>query len=216
MRVESIMRYFVIAKAIVRLKNTLAKPARLLASASVASALLLASLAACTPSLLHAQAIPTATAAGSLQVGAMFNLANSDYAPERFKGYGFYATFDFRRHIGIEGEFHQIDDPVSSRGLYERTYEIGPRYVLHYRRFNPYAKGMYGRGVFNYPTLYEGTTALRANLAYNIAAAGVGVDYRVIRSVNVRVEYEFQHWFSFPPNGLAPSVFSVGAAYHFH
>ena len=34
-----------------------------------------------------------------------------------------------------------------AEGIYERTYEIGPRYVLHYGRFAPYGKVMYGRRV---------------------------------------------------------------------
>src|ERR1700674_862206 len=67
---------------------------------------------------LLGQAIPTASANGELQIGAMFNLGNSDYRPQKFKGYGFYATFDFREHIGIEGEFHQLNDPISTDGVY--------------------------------------------------------------------------------------------------
>jgi opacity protein-like surface antigen len=167
---------------------------------------------------LHAQAIPTASDDGQLQIGAMFNIGNSDYRPQDFKGYGFYTTFDFRYHVGIEGEFHQLNDPNAADGVYERTYEIGPRYVLHYGRFHPYGKVMYGRGVFNYPNLADtsGNLVPTANLAYNILAGGLGVDYRVLPSMNVRVDYEFQRWLSFPPNGLTPKVLGIGVAYHFH
>jgi hypothetical protein len=42
------------------------------------------------------------------------------------------------------------------------------------------------------------------------------VDYRLTRSVNLRVEYEFQKWFGFPPNDLTPQVLGIGAAYRFH
>jgi opacity protein-like surface antigen len=168
---------------------------------------------------LHAQATPTASASGELQIGAMFNLANTDYRPEDFKGYGFYTTFDFRYHLGIEGEFHQVNDPDATEGIYERTYEIGPRYVLHYGRFHPYAKVLYGRGVFNYPNeIAAGGTVPTptANLAYNLLAGGIGVDYRVIPAMNVRVDYEFQQWLGFPPNGLSPKILGIGAAYRFH
>jgi opacity protein-like surface antigen len=55
-----------------------------------------------------------------------------------------------------------------------------------------------------------------ANLAYNIFAIGAGVDYHVLPGLNVRAEYEYQQWLSFPPNGLTPKIFSVGAAYRFH
>jgi hypothetical protein len=172
-----------------------------------------------TSTRLHAQAAPTAESHGDLQIGAMFNLADSDYRPQKFKGYGFYTSFD-KYHFGIEGEFHQINDPDSTDGVYERTYEIGPRYVLRFGRYNPYAKVMYGRGVFNYPLLpvTPGSSTLEqtANLAYNIAAIGVGLDYRILPGLNARVDFEYQQWFGFPPNGLTPKVLGIGAAYRFH
>jgi Outer membrane protein beta-barrel domain len=167
---------------------------------------------------LHAQAIPTASSAGDLQIGAMYNYANTDYRPNKFNGYGFYATFDFKYHIGIEGEFHQINDSDPKDDIFERTYEIGPRYVLHHGRYNPYAKLMFGRGVFQYPLMVdnEGNLTHTAQLAYNIGAIGAGLDYRVLPGLNARVEYEYQQWFSFPPHGLTPQMLSVGVAYRFH
>jgi Outer membrane protein beta-barrel domain len=167
---------------------------------------------------LHAQAIPTASSGGDLQIGAMYNYADTDYRPNKFNGYGFYATFDFNYHIGIEGEFHQITDPDPKDGIFERTYEIGPRYVLHHGRYNPYAKLMFGRGVFQYPLMVdnEGNLTPTAQLAYNVGAIGAGLDYRVLPGLNARVEYEYQQWFSFPPNGLTPQMLSVGVAYRFH
>ena len=170
-----------------------------------------------TATRLHGQAEPTASRAGDLQIGTMFNLANSDYRPDYFKGYGFYSTYDFLYNVGIEGEFHQINDPDPVDGVYERTYEVGPRYVLHYGRFAPYAKVMYGRGVFNYPPVFGDPKAGPiANLAYNIFAVGAGVDYHIMVGLNVRADFEYQRWLSFPPNGLTPKIFSVGAAYRFH
>ena len=168
---------------------------------------------------LQGQAIPTASSKGDLQIGAMFNLANSGYSPGKFKGYGFYTTFDFRYHVGIEGEFHQINDPDPNDGIYERTYEIGPRYVLRHGPYNPYAKILFGRGVFNYPLMLDpvsNTLKETANIGYNIGAFGVGLDYRILPSLNARVDYEYQQWFSFPPSGLTPQILSVGAAYRFH
>ena len=88
---------------------------------------LLICLVSFTATGLHAQALPTASSAGDLQIGALFVYGNSDYRPQNFRGYGAYTTFDFRYHIGIEGEFHQLNDPDSTEGIYERTYEIGPR-----------------------------------------------------------------------------------------
>jgi Outer membrane protein beta-barrel domain len=167
---------------------------------AISKILLLICLVGFTGTRLHAQAIPTASAAGDLQIGAMFNFGDSDYRPQKFKGYGFYTTFDFRYHVGIEGEFHQLNDPDATDGVYERTYEIGPRYVLRHGRYNPYAKIMYGRGVFNYPPVFgDPKIGPAANLAYNLGAIGAGVDYRVVPAMNVRVDYEYQKWLSFDP-----------------
>ena len=167
--------------------------------------------------LLHAQATATASRGGNLQAGVTFNLGNSDYVASTFKGFGVYSTFDFKSHFGVEAAFHQLDDPNSTRGIYERTYEIGPRYVLHYGPFSPYAKFMIGRGVFNFPPSVANPAAGSvANLAYNIWATGVGTDITIHPSIHVRVDYEFQRWGSFPPDGLSPQVLSIGMAYHFH
>ncbi|MEI9978936.1 MAG: outer membrane beta-barrel protein [Edaphobacter sp.] len=179
--------------------------------------LLLICIAAATGTHLNAQANPTASSDGDLQIGAMFNLASSDYYPQKFKGYGFYTTFDFRYHLGIEGEFHQVNDPATTAS-FERTYEIGPRYVWRYQRFNPYAKVLYGRGVFNYPLLANnlGVITHTGTLAYNIGAAAAGLDYRLLPGLNARVDYEYQRWFGFPPHGLTPQILSIGVAYRFH
>ena len=167
---------------------------------------------------IAAQALPTATRAGDLQIGGTFSLAKPDYTTDTFKGFGFYTTFDFKEHFGIDAEFHQVNRPSPS-AIYERTYEVGGRYVRHYNIFNPYVKLLYGRGVFNYE-------ADVANLAYNMGNAGVGVDVNLTRRLNVRADYEYQQWFNFRgfvsgnsvnnnSSTLSPQVFTIGAAYHF-
>ncbi len=167
---------------------------------------------------LYAQAVPTASRIGDLQAGATFNLGTSDYHGEgTLRGFGFYTSFDFRHHFGVEADFHQLNDPDSQKGIYERTYEVGPRYVMHFGRFAPYTKLMVGRGVFNFPpSPSDPSTGPAANLAYNMWAVGIGADYHLRPSINVRADYEFQRWGSFPPNGLSPGVLSFGVAYHFH
>jgi hypothetical protein len=158
--------------------------------------------------LLHSQTAPTAERVGDLKIGGAFSTANSDYG-DRYNGGAAYFDFDFLRHIGVEGQFHFVKDPDD---LYEKTYEVGPRYYRTYRKFVPYAKAMYGRGVFNYPALADG---FRPNLAYNIAAAGVGVDYKVRPYLYVRADWEYQVWFGFQGSSLTPSILTLGAAYHF-
>jgi hypothetical protein len=168
-------------------------------------------------SALFAQAKPTASKAGDLQVGGLFNLASPDYGPNMLHGFGAYTTFDFRYHWGIEASFHQLNDSNGKENIYERTYEVGPRYVLHFGPLAPYAKLMVGRGVFQFPPdprhLEDGPVA---NLAYTLWGGGFGTDYHLTPFVNLRVDYELQQWHSFPPNGLTPRILSFGIAYHFH
>jgi hypothetical protein len=160
--------------------------------------------------MARGQAKYTASRTGDLQLGAGYTNGNSDYVPNRISGYSGYATFDFSEHFGFEFDFHQANDPNSA--VYERTYEWGGRYLRHYDhdRFRPYARVMYGRGVFNFPFN-------AANLAYNMIVGAGGVDVTVYKWINVRAEYEYQEWFSGPgiTNGLTPSLINVGVAYHF-
>lgn len=166
------------------------------------------------PVRIWAQASYTATRAGDLQVGAGVSFGKSDYdsaifggTGESLRGFDIYSTFDFKPHFGIEANFRQTK-PSYGAQVYERTYEIGGRYVYPFHRLNPYAKLMYGRGVFNYPENI-------ANLAYNLYSVGAGVDIRLLDSVNLRVDYEHGHWFGFPLAVLTPDVGTIGVAYHF-
>jgi opacity protein-like surface antigen len=153
-----------------------------------------------------AQGNSTISRAGDLQLGGGYTSANSDYVSSRINGFALYGDFDFFHNLGVEVDFHQVSDSPSK--VYERTYEVGVRYVRHYGRLGPYAKIMVGRGVFNYPQN-------EANLAYNMYAIGGGLDYAVLPKVNVRADYEYQSWSSFKPNGLTPQMLTIGVAYHF-
>ncbi len=157
--------------------------------------------------LLLSQASPTASRRADLQVGGGVVLDFSNYDPDLLKGLAVYATLDLTNHLGGEVEFHNGGSGNGDQ-VYERTYEVGPRYHRTYGIFSPYVKGMYGRGVFNFPNS-------AANLAYNLFAGGAGVDVRVRPYLNVRADYEFQRWSNFPPQGLTPQLITLGVAYHF-
>jgi hypothetical protein len=161
-----------------------------------------------TASMLQAQASPTASRSGDFKIGGGFSSAASDYG-NRFNGGGAYFDFDFRPHIGLTGEFHFVKD---QNDLYEKTYEVGGRYFRTYDRFVPYAKVLYGRGVFNFPVDPDG---YRANYAYNLIAAGIGTDFKVKRYLYVRADWEYQRWLSFQGSSLTPSILTLGAAYHY-
>jgi len=160
-------------------------------------------------SVAAAQAGPTASRAADIQAGGGFTVANSDYTVNRLRGFAFYASVDFTEHLGGEVDFHQLNDGQPTK-VYERSYEIGPRYVLHYGRFHPYGKVLYGRGVFNFPQD-------AGNLAYNMFVGGGGVDVNIIPHLNVRADFEYQKWLSGPglTDGLTPTLFTIGVAYHF-
>ena len=160
------------------------------------------------------QARATASRLADVQVGADFINGNSDYARSRFNGYGVYADMDFHRGFGVEAEYRYMSDgdPYPQTNVYERTYQIGGRYSRQYGRFQPFAKLLVGRGTLNYP--YD-----LANVGYNMGTIGGGTDFRVLRHVNARVDYEYQKWFSvsrnaqpFTPNdSLTPSLLSLAS-----
>ena len=168
---------------------------------------------------LHGQAsTPTASRRADLQVGAGITGARHDYPyyptgdTKYIGGVTIYATYDFRQHLGVEFNFRELSDHNDNH-LGERSYEIGPRYVWHFYRLNPYVRVSYGRGVFNFPYSNGFPTA---NLAYNMFAAGGGVDVNVLKHLNARVDFDYQDWLSFPdPPHLQPKVGTVGVAYHF-
>jgi len=169
----------------------------------------------CAPIAASAQSSPTADRAGDLQIGGgiVFGKSTYNFTASNLVGGSIYSSFDFGGHRfgghwGVEGNFRN-SKPTSDSTVYERTYEIGPRYYITAGRLEPYAKFMVGRGVYNYHDS-------AANVAYNLIAGGVGGDYRLTRSLNVRAEYELQDWFGFPLAPLRPGLVTVGVAYHFH
>jgi len=193
---------------------------------------LLPVVAALTVFSSHArgQAAPTAVRPADLQVGAGFTWANSDYVPNKIGGFAFYADYDLVGLFGVEANFHRVRDPnpdplVPSNHFSETTYEIGGRYVRHYYRgrLAPYGKVLYGRGVVNFPAHQKlnpdgGLETYIDNIGYNLVAFGGGLDYRLSKRINIRADFEYQHWFASDqelPAGLAPYLFTFGGAYHF-
>ena len=38
---------------------------------------------------------------------------------------------------------------------------------------------------------------------------------KILPYLNVRADFEYQTWSSFPPNGLNPKIVTIGVAYHY-
>lgn len=158
----------------------------------------------------HAQAVPTAERRGVLQLGGGISVASPDYSPATIKGLSVYGTFDFTRHIGIEGNIHYVS-LITPGDIGEDSYLVGPRYVFHHRRVNSYAKALAGFGRFNFRGTFPAAT-----YTYKIYAFGGGLDVRATRHINLRaIDLEYQQWPGFPTNGLTPLVGTIGAAYAF-
>jgi Outer membrane protein beta-barrel domain len=167
--------------------------------------------ASVSASMLHAQAIPTATRSSGIQVGATYSIISTDYSGY-VQGISIYGDVDLTRHIGVEALWRD-GNIISPHDIGEQSYLIGPRFYMHKKRFAPYGKFLFGRGVLDHD---QGDNPVAFSNAYWIYAIGGGVDYNWTRRVNVRVfDFEYQRWPNFPPNALSPLTYSFGAAYRF-
>jgi hypothetical protein len=156
----------------------------------------------------HAQAVPTATSTSQIQIGAAGTFINSDYSKNQ-KGFSIYGDFDFFHNVGIEGDIHFA--LITPADISENSYLLGPRYSLHYKRFHPYAKALFGIGRFGFQ---QGYFPSASTSTYGQVALGGGLDFKASRHINVRAfDVEFQRWPNFPPNGLSPIVYNFGVAY---
>jgi hypothetical protein len=162
--------------------------------------------------LSYGQAIPTASRVGSIQLGVGGFLANPDYAQTKIKGLTFYGDFDFTQHLSVEGEIHY--SIITPSDVSEDTYVAGPRYVVRHKKFQGYAKALFGIGRFG---LQVGSNANPSTGTYIEYVLGGGVEYQATRKINVRLfDFEMQKWPGFAPNGLTPFAGTIGVAYVFH
>jgi hypothetical protein len=158
------------------------------------------------------QAVPTASRTGSIQAGVGGLVISPDYGQSDLQGLMFWGDFDFMYHYGVEGEIHySVRTPTD---ISENTYLAGPRYIYHIKKFDAYAKVLFGVGRFG---TQSGSFANPQTGSYFTFAPGVGVDYHATRHINVRLtDFEFQKWPSFGANGLSPYTWSAGVSYVFH
>ena len=158
----------------------------------------------------QAQATPTASRAGNLQLGAGGSLVIPDYAGGHDKGPTFYGTFDFTKHLGAEADIHYASI-IAPSDVGEDSYLIGPRYVIPYKRFAPYGKLLFGFGELN----LQYDTSPHTKTQHFAYAVGAGLDYKLTRSINIRAfDFEYQEWNYL--SGLTPIVMTIGVAYQFH
>lgn len=166
------------------------------------------------PHSLHAQATAAGVRGGTSQVGVAYTNSNEDEFPgQHLQGLTFYGTFDLNNHLGLEGNVHLPSMLRSYLKYTESSYDIGLRYVVHHRKFSPYAKGLVGIGHAYAPStinIVGGSTPG----TYFLYGLGGGLDYSITDKINIRaIDFEYQRWPNFPPHGLTPPLISVGVAY---
>jgi hypothetical protein len=161
-------------------------------------------------SMAHAQAKPTATAAGALQAGIGWSDGNPDYGQKRIQGATGYVDFDVAEHVGVEAEYHYLS-LITPTDLGENSVFIGPRFILPHRQYSLYAKALIGIGTIAIQEVEDNPQGGAGSyLAYG---AGGGIDYRIGKHLVARGDFEYQHWSYL--TGLTPIVGTVGFAYRF-
>jgi opacity protein-like surface antigen len=161
-------------------------------------------------STAQSQALPTAEAKGTFQVGAGWSYVRPDYGQKSIQGITGFADFDFRPHLGVEAEYHYVQ-LITPTDLGEDSFLVGPRFVLPRSHYSLYAKALVGIGDINIQEVQDNPQGGAGNyLAYGI---GGGIDYRLTTHIVIRGDYEYQHWSYL--TGLTPSGVTVGAAYRF-
>jgi opacity protein-like surface antigen len=162
-------------------------------------------------SIGHAQALPTAVAKGSFQVGGGFSYAHPDYTPKNIQGISVFGDFDFTRHIGVEADLHYIT-LITPGDLGETSYLAGPRFIYPKGRFKIYGKALFGTGTIVIQEVQDNPEGGAGT--YFAYAIGGGLDIQVTNHIVVRApDVEYQHW-SFQ-TGLTPTVLTIGAAFRF-
>jgi len=116
--------------------------------------------------------------------------------------------------LGIEAEGRDLNynRTGSQPKLREDTGEGGPVYHWgHFDRFEPYGKFLLGYGHISFNDIRDPhyTHDSRA-----VLAPGGGAEYRIVRNIWVRGDYEYQFWPDFfHHHSMDPQGFTIGASY---
>jgi hypothetical protein len=169
-------------------------------------------MAACLGSVVHAQVAPSADEGGlKLSAGGTASGYILGYGKVKVLGGTVFFDADTTRHFGVEVEARMLPLHTKSERTgpaadeHATTYLAGLRYSRYYgRRFQPYAKGLAGIGMFNYPYNFAKETDL-------VAAMGGGVDYHLTRKIIWRaVDFEYQLWPQFTYGKMSSYGVSTG------
>ena len=183
---------------------------------------------------LFSQVVPSATRGGggigALVVGAGFSDYDVDWGHGRMEGGALWIDWSpnmgpsFLHGLGIEAEARDISLGRSSTQPSNFRQDTGGGGVIyhwhHYRNFHPYGKFLISLGSFDFRNGVPNAPNYNHDTR-NVYAPGGGLEYRIIRNIWVRADYEYQYWpHLFKPNNVVnPQGFTVGASYdlsHIH
>ena len=128
------------------------------------------------------------------------------YGQTRLLGATAFSDIDIGRTYGIEAEtrFLEFNQLQNTHDIHAETYLAGPRYRLNLGRFQVYAKGLVGLGVFHY------TRGLGTDNDFVVAPGG-GVDYHISPRVHIRLaDLEYQYWPEFHYGPMSSFGISAG------
>lgn len=186
--------------------------------------LLCFALVAC--SLIHAQAIPTATRPFTFSA---FGAAT-----------GTYTGLNGGKNVGITAggdisfmPYHRFYPSAEVRGTYpvddgsvdaQKNILFGLKVERYYNRFRPYVDFLYGRGEvdydnggYPYTSPASGTALLYLNSVSNVFSGGGGLDFTLTDHLALKIDAQFQHYaVPVTPSGtLYSKPISIGVVYRF-
>jgi opacity protein-like surface antigen len=101
---------------------------------------------------------------------------------------------------------------VTPQDVGETSFMGGLRFTVKKRSFRPYVKVLAGLGTVHFS---QGDYSANSSQSTMALGLGAGLDYRLSEHFFVRaIDFEYQDWRNFPPNGLSPYVITIGAGYH--
>ncbi len=174
---------------------------RVIAGRFLCSALVLVT---CLPSIGRAQVSPEGDKGGlTLSAGVMGSGFTLQYGNRKMLGIAGFVDADTRKRLGLEAEVRMLEFHKTA-DVHAETYSAGVRYHFNIGKFQPYAKGLFGIGTFNFPyDLAHGT--------YIVATGGGGVDYALTRRIHIRaVDVEYQDWPEFTFGSMTSLGVSTG------
>ena len=155
----------------------------------------------------QAQADYTASKGSRIQAGAGYLFLKPDYVETNIQGVSIWGDYDFWKFVGAEVSVN-LGSIITPSDISENSYQVGPRFLYHRRRFTGYGKILFGRATL------DKSNYVNQSIGYNIYSFGGGLEYKLTRRINIRaIDFDYQQWPNFEPHTLSPIAITAGASY---